>query len=87
MNYPTIAAFLADPAAPERPSVPPGGPVGPKDDAHMTFLAMTIRETTGLGERVRKLESYARLLASLSPEDPCIRRVEQWRGELEGTAH
>lgn len=87
MTYPTIAAFLADTAAPERPAVPPGGPVGPKDDAHMTFLAMTIRETASNAERVRKLASYAKLLASLSPEDPCIRRVEQWRGELEGTAH
>ena len=87
MNYPSLSAFLSDPSAPIRPELPPGGSVGPKDDDHMTYLAMTIRNTPDRAERLRKLANYAELLAQhVGSEEPCLQRVLAWHGEIIGAA-
>ncbi|WP_099863772.1 hypothetical protein [Pararhizobium haloflavum] len=82
--YDTLSAFLSDPAAPERPHVPPGGCCGHRDNSHMTFLAMTIRKTRSNTERLRKLQDYAVLLEQVAPGDPCVGRVMSWHRELIG---
>ncbi len=82
MTYPTITAFLADPTAPARPEVPPGGPIDPRDDGHMTYLAMTVKKRETRIERIDVLFRQAKLLESIAPGDPCIARILEWHGEL-----
>lgn len=83
-DYPTILAFLEDPNAIERPTVPPGGSCGPKDDAHMTHLAMIVRRQKSREAQVDILRRQAELLERLAPGDPCVARMLQWHGELVG---
>lgn len=83
MSYRTLPDYLADPEAPERPELPPGGSCGPKDDAHMTFLAMTVRRKTSTAERLELLRRQAILLESIAPGDPCIARMMEWHRQLE----
>jgi len=83
-DYPTIVAFLSDPNAPERPIIPPGGSCGPKDDDHMTHLAMIVRRQKDRPAQIDILRRQAELLESLAPGDPCVARMLQWHGELVG---
>lgn len=81
-DYATIVEFLADPSA-DRPAIPPGGSCGDKDNAHMTYLANTLRKF-GRAEQLRKLQNYAVILESIAPGDPCVKRVMEWHGQIAG---
>lgn len=83
MSYATLPAYLADPAAPDRPELPPGGSCGEKDDRHMTYLAMTVRQKRTSAERLELLRRQAILLESIAPGDPCIARMMEWHRQLE----
>lgn len=83
MIYATLLSYLADPAAPERPELPPGGSCGEKDDAHMTFLAMTVRRKHSTAERLELLRRQATLLEKIAPGDPCVARMMDWHRQLE----
>ena len=82
--YDSLIEYLRDPDAPDRPKMPPGGTCGPKDDAHMTFLAGSIRRAKNRAEQIDKLARYAGLLQSVAPGDPVIDRVMKWHEELIG---
>ena len=82
--YPTLLAYVSDPTGPERPSLPPGGDLGPKDNDHMTYLAMCVRRKKTLAEQIDMVRRQALLLESFAPGDPCIERMLNWHRELLG---
>jgi hypothetical protein len=80
--YPTIVDYLNDPAAQDRPVIPPGGSCGPKDDDHMTFLAMVVRRQRDRSAQIDILHRQAVLLESFAPGDPCVARMIEWHAQL-----
>lgn len=82
--YDSLIEYLRDPDAPQRPTVPPGGTCGDKDDGHMTFLAGAIRREKSKSAQIDKLARYAALLESVAPGDPVVARVVKWHEELIG---